>query len=119
MSIHVQKALESQLEAGLHSAVVIKVSLKTKIGRTGAYVALNLLFSDEHGATATVMMPHFTGKIPTVFKVLGKPIEALADIEPEELMALRGCNAQIHVVHRPSNGKIYANVNSINGTVIA
>ena len=93
MSIHVQKALESQLEAGLHSAVVIKVSLKTRLGQYGPYTALNLVFSDEHGAQASAFLVSFRGKISTAFTALGKPINALTEIAPQELLTLRGLRA--------------------------
>lgn len=119
MSIQIEKALEAQLEAGLHIATSVKVTLKSKIGRNGSYVALNVVFCDQNGATASLMLPEFTRKIPTAFTALGKPMNSQTDISPEELLALRGISAEIHVVHRPSNGKIYANVSSINGMVVA
>jgi hypothetical protein len=59
------------------------------------------------------------GKIATAFTALGDPLSALEEIAPERLMALRGRRAEVQIIHRISKGKVYANVSSINGQVIA
>jgi hypothetical protein len=118
-TIQAVPALETQLEEGLHTATVVKVTLKTRFGTAGAYTALNLTFADADGATASAMLPHFRGKIATAFTALGDPLSALEEIAPERLMALRGRRAEVNIIHRVSKGKTYANVSSINGQVIA
>ncbi len=119
MSITATPALEFQLEQGLHTATLIKVSLKTKMGRGGAYTAFQLTFANEKGGEASAMLAHFTGKIPTAFNALGDPLGIQEEITPERLMALRGRDAEIKVVHRQSNGRTFANVTAINGVVIS
>lgn len=118
-SIQAVPAVDAPLEEGVHTATVVKVSLKTRYGSAGAYTALNLTFADDRGATASAMLPHFRGKIGAAFTALGDPLDTLEEIVPERLMGLRGRSAEVHVVHRAYRGKVYANVSSINGQVIA
>jgi hypothetical protein len=119
MTLQVVPALEYQLETGLHIATVVRIALQTKFGRAGTYTALSLTFANDQGGEAGAMLPHFTGKIPTVFSALGDPLGSLEDIEPERLLALRGRSAEIHVVHRLFKGKTFANVSAINNVVIS
>jgi hypothetical protein len=119
MPITVVSALEFALEPGIHSATLIKASLKTKLGRGGAYTAFQITFADPNGGEASAMLPEFLHKIPVAFAALGSPIGTRLEITPERLLALRGRNAKITVVHRNYQGRQYANVTAIDGVVIA
>ena len=119
MAITVVCALELPLEPGIHSATLIKASLKTKLGRGGAYTAFQITFTNQNGGEASAMLPDFLKKIPLAFAALGSSIGTQLEITPERLLALRGRDAKITVVHRDYKGKKYANVTAINGVVIA
>jgi hypothetical protein len=117
--IRITEAPDLQLEPGLHQAHVTSATMRPRANRFGKiFTALHLEFTDERGARATAMVADFTGLIPTAFQTLGADIDAQQPISGELLLYLRGRTAEIHVVHKPSGGKVYANVTAINGILV-
>lgn len=114
-SITLSAAPDTPIPTGLHCANITRANMQQRANRNGKlFTSLHLEFTDASGARASLMVPDFTGLIPTVFTALGEPFTA-EPITGERLLNLRGCNAEIHVSHVLSNGKTYANVLSLNG----
>jgi hypothetical protein len=114
--ITVTPAPDKPIPEGLHNANVTRATMQQRANRNGKiFTALHLEFTDENGARATMMIPDFTGMIPSTFRDLGEQMQAFEPVSGERLLGLRGKSVEVQVVHKPSNGKIYANALSIRG----
>lgn len=116
-TIHATPALDHNLEPGLHLANIVRAAMQLSLNSYGKpYTSLKLEFTSSNGR-ASLRIPDFTHLIPSVFRALGSQADP-NDPNPDEILALRHLEAEVHVVHQRSKGKTYANVTSINGVLV-